>query len=117
MFSVTNTKTNSPARPLARPLPPGPPALIRGESKQDGPSDLLREPSGRVKPVQRPFAYDDELGADLTSDARRAAGLDPLNEMTYRSDEPGWDEFGPSPTRPPQKIHPYGSIPGSETNW
>lgn len=103
--------------PVNCPLPPGPPALIRGESKQDGPSDLLREPSGRVKPVQRPFAYDDELGADLTSDARRAAGLDPLNEMTYRSDEPGWDEFGPSPTRPPQKIHPYGSIPGSETNW
>merc|ERR1719231_63128 len=103
--------------PVHCPDPPGPPGLIRGEGKTDGPTDLLRESSGRVKPVQRPFSYDDELGADLTSDDRRARGLDPENVMTYRRDDPEWDVFGPSPTRPRQKIHPYGEIPGSDTNW
>jgi hypothetical protein len=95
--------------PVKCPDPAGPPGLIRGKMSSEGADDLLREESGRVKPVQRPFSYDDDRGADT---AGELGEFD--NVMTYRSDADGWGEFGPSPTRPQQKIHPYGEIEGTD---
>jgi hypothetical protein len=111
--------------PVKCPDDPGPPPLIRGQALWDGPADLLRESSGRVLPLQRPYSYVDEMGADLATKAPwtgkpRSDGLsEPWsvqdNVMTYRSDAPGWGEYGDSPTRPAQHIP--GPNEPSGTTW
>ena len=51
--------------PVKCPADPGPPPLVRGVAKWEGPVDLLRESSGRVLPVQRGPWLRENAGSSL----------------------------------------------------